>query len=277
MQEVATLVGAGLIPSISNQDYHAMEGVSKSGLDQFAKSPAHYISALQTPRAETQAMRIGSLFHSLILEPETIRIVPAPACDRRTKAGKAEYAEFCAVNEGAEVVSADEWEMLSGMACSIKDHPAANALLGGNGRAENSLFWKDVDTGVLCKCRPDFYRADGIVVDLKTTEDASPRAFMCSIAKYRYHVQSAFYSDGLTTALFPVKGFVFVAVEKKPPYAVAVYQLDNQAVEAGRVLYKDELLKMAVCMVDNNWPAYSTRIETLSLPDWAVREAIENG
>ncbi len=267
MQEVAALVGAGLIPSISNQDYHAMGGVSKSGLDRFAKSPAHYIAALQTPRAETQAMRIGSLFHSLILEPETTRIVQAPSCDRRTKAGKAEYAEFCAINEDAEVVSADEWGMLSGMASSVKDHRAASALFASKGKAENSLFWQDTDTGVLCKCRPDFYRADGIVVDLKTTEDASPRAFMRSIAKYRYHVQAAFYSDGLMTAELPVKGFVFVAVEKKPPYAVAVYQLDNQAAEAGRMLYKDELLKMAVCMVDNNWPAYSTKIETISLPD----------
>jgi exodeoxyribonuclease VIII len=86
-------------------------------------------------------------------------------------------------------------------------------------------------------------------------------------------MQSAFYQDGVEVATGGfIKGFVFVAVEKKAPYAVAVYQLDMQGVEAGRVEYKRLLLDLADCKASGKFPAYSERIETISLPAWTAKE-----
>lgn len=271
LDEPATLLCAGLIPGIKNDDYHASVGVSKSQLDRLAKSPAHYMASLTTPRKETAAMRMGTLAHTLILEPERARLAVAPNCDKRTKAGKAEWEAFCAENEDAEVVTADELETLQGMRDAVMGHAAAGKLLSA-GIAEASAYWKDPATQELCRCRPDFFRPDRIVVDLKTTEDASPEAFARAIWNYRYHVQCAFYSDGIEHSTGePVRGFVFVVVEKSAPYAVAVYQLDAQAVAIGREQYQENLFTLAECRRSGKWGSYSDRIETISLPGWATR------
>lgn len=272
----ASLVRSGIIPGIPIEEYHRHGSVSKSQLDQFAKSPAHYLASLTTPRKETAAMRIGSLFHGLVLEPERVKIAVAPACDKRTKEGKATWAAFVAENEGAEVVTAEEGEALRGMVASVMAHPKASLLLSGTGIAEGSAFWFDERSGELCRCRPDFYREDGVIVDLKTTEDASMDGFTRSVAKYNYAMQAAFYSDGIEAATFkPVQGFAFIAVEKTPPYAVQCFQLDFQSMEAGRVLYGNLLLDLADCKIANKFPAYSDKIETLSLPNWALKGVFE--
>lgn len=274
LDDIATLTRSGVIPSIPIDEYHRHGSTSKSQLDQFAKSPAHYLASLTTQRKETAAMRIGSLFHGLVLEPERVKIAVAPVCDKRTKDGKATWESFCLENAEAEIVTADEGEMLNGMAESIRKHQAASALLNGDGIAEGSCFWFDERSGELCRCRPDFYRRDlGIIVDLKSTEDASPAGFAKSIWKYAYHRQAALYMDGVSESTGDIiKGFVFVAVEKSAPYAVGVYRLDMQGEEAGRVSYQSLLLDLAGCKINRNFPAYSPRIETISLPAYAVKE-----
>lgn len=276
--DITALTKSGLIPGVPNDQYHASIGVSKSQLDNMAKSPAHYLAALTTPRKETPAMRLGTLFHGLVLEPERVSIAVAPTCDKRTKDGKATWEAFCLENQGAEIVTAEEGEMLLGMVASVRAHPAASVLLAGPGIAEGSAWWVDEQSGELCRCRPDFYREDlGIIVDLKSTEDASPEVFAKSIAKYGYHRQNAMYVDGVATATGrQVKGFVFVACEKRAPYAVSVYQLDMQGEEAGRIQYRDLLMTLADCKCSGKWPAYSERIETISLPAWSAKEIFDD-
>ena len=273
--DVTTLVQSGLIQGVPNNQYHAGPGVSKSQLDHIAKSPAHYLASLTTQRKETPAMRIGSIFHGMILEPETTHIAVAPVCDKRTKEGKAIFAEFEANNARSCIVTAEEGEMLNGMVTSVRAHPAANALLSGPGIAEGSAYWVDEQSGELCRCRPDFYRQDlGIIVDLKSTRDASHKEFAKAIGNYGYHRQSAMYADGVEAATGDyIKGFVFVACESTAPYAVAVYQLDMQGVEAGRIEYQRLLQDLADCKASGKFPAYSDRVETISLPAWAAKEA----
>lgn len=274
LSNAAALVKSGIIQGIPIDEYHKSIATSKSQLDQLAKSPAHYLASLTTQRKETAAMRIGSLFHGLVLEPERVRIAVAPVCDKRTKDGKAVWESFCLENAGAEIVTAEEGEMLNGMVASVRAHPAASALLSGPGIAEGSAFWIDEQSGELCRCRPDFYRQDlGIIVDLKSTEDAGPEGFARSIAKYGYHRQNAMYADGVESSTGDfVKGFVFVVTEKSAPYCTAVYSLDMQGVEIGRDQYKRLLLDLADCKVAKKFPGYSDRIETLSLPAWEVRK-----
>lgn len=278
LSNTAALVKSGIIKGIPIAEYHKSAATSKSQLDQFAKSPAHYLASLTTPRKETAAMRIGSIFHGMALEPERVKIAVAPVCDKRTKDGKATWEAFCAENSGAEIVTAEEGEMLNGMVASVRSHPAASALLSGQGIAEGSCFWYDDQSGELCRCRPDYYRRDlGIIVDLKSAKDASPLGFAKAIANYRYNLQNAFYCDGVEAATGDfIKGFVFVAVESTAPYCAAVYQLDMQGVEAGRVEYKRLLLDLADCKHAGKFPGYSERIETISMPAWSIKEFLND-
>ena len=109
------------------------------------------------------------------------------------------------------------------------------------------------------------------MVDLKTTEDASPAGFSKSCAKYRYHVQAASYSEGYRQITGEyVKAFVFVAQEKTPPYAVATYTLSAESLLEGEIQYNKNLATYTECMLKEKWPAYSDDIEELSLPGWAM-------
>ena len=274
LQDSGALVRAGIIKDISNEAYHKSAGVSKSQLDQFAKSPAHYLASLTTPRKETEAMRIGTLFHTLVLEPEKANFVVGPNINKNTKEWKAFKAEAEAA--GQIVIDEGDNAMLQGMVASIKTHPAASALLSGPGIAEGSCWWYDERSGELCRCRPDFYREDGILVDLKTTEDASLAGFTKSVANFRYAVQAAMYADGVETSTgMPIKAFAFIAVEKQPPFAAQCFQLDFQATEVGRVTYQNLLLDLADCKINGKFPAYSDKVETISLPNWALKGVFE--
>ncbi len=261
---------------LDNAAYHRLTAVSKSHLDQIARSPLHYWARYLDPnRVEpepTPAMRLGTAVHTLTLEQDTFaeRYVVAPNVDRRTKAGKEEWAAFEAEAAGRELISADDRATISRMAEAVWTHPAAGALLKLKGKAEQSFLWTDEATGLECKCRPDWLTDDGsLIVDLKTTEDASPAGFRKSIANFRYHVQAAWYLHGLEQATVRrPEGFIFICVEKKPPHAVAVYVADPEMWALGLDTAMRDLQRLAECHAACRWPGYSEEIEPISLPAW---------
>lgn len=282
----------GSYNGLSNAEYHAADGISKSGLDQIARSPAHYQAWLDAGRRQTDAFSIGTEAHRLILEPETESLgLLKPSTPRRSKEEQADWQRFFLDNGADESVTelpAAEWDaeftrqtgrylltkeqfcMVRAMSESVFAHPSAAALLG-SGIAEQSIFWTDADTGELCRCRPDWTHDNCVLIDIKTTVDASPTTFSSSVAKYRYHVQDAFYSDGFAAAhnLPAPPPFIFIVVEKAQPYAVSVYQLDPEATARGRELYRRDLIRLAEAKRSECWNAYSDEIALIDLPAWA--------
>lgn len=184
-------------------------------------------------------------------------------------------------NNGHRIVlTGEQWEQLHAMEAAVNAHPAARALLAAEGRAELSAYWEDPITGLLCRCRPDYWRKDGILVDVKTTEDASPEEFARSVVNWRYHVQSPYYLDGIAeladAGLLPEgyarpKAFVFLVVEKKAPYAVAVYALTPESMDMGRLEYRQDLDTLHECMTSGRWPGYGDAVQYLGLPEWYLR------
>lgn len=261
-----------IIDGMRNADYHAHPAISKSGLDKIAKSPAHYKAAAFSASDGSDALVFGSAFHDYILLPEVFEdgyTVLPPDFNGRTKEGKSMLEAIR--TQGRTALKAEWVKAIEGMAASLAAHPKAAALLSG-GKAEQSIFWTDEDTGIECRCRPDYIHSSGILVDLKTTNDAGEEEFARSVAKYRYHVQDAFYSEGYYRAAgtWP-SGFVFVAVEKTAPYAVACYSLDDEAKAYGRELFQRDLQTLLQAEQTQDWRAYSPEIQTLSLPAWAYR------
>jgi hypothetical protein len=267
---------------MDNATYHAHSAVSKSHLDLVAKSPLHYWSRYldpnRVPQAPTAAMAIGSAVHTHVLELDQwdAQYVVAPAgIDRRTKVGKAEWDVFQTAIGTRTVISREDADLVMRIGRSVLSHPAAAYLLGLPGKAETTHMWTDEATGLQCKCRPDWLLDDGsMIVDLKTTEDASLRGFQKSIAQWRYHIQASFYLDGLqhATGKRPEQ-FVFFAVEKKPPYVCAVYVADAQMIEIGRETARRDLDKLNVCKAADYWPGYSDCIEQINLPPWMLPKA----
>ena len=266
----------GLHPAsaLSNAAYHALDAVGKSDLDMIAKSPLHWKQAV---REETPAMRIGSAVHCAVLEPERFATdyAVAPDGDKRSKAGKEAFAEFEAAHAGKPIISMADWALCEEIQHAVRMHPGAAALLQA-GQPEVSALWNDAEFNVGCRARYDWLTPDGLLIDLKTTQDASPAGFAKSCATFRYHVQAAWYLDAYQKAAGDLPlGFIFIAVEKTPPYAVALYELDAEAVDLGRALARRDLARYANAREFGVWPGYSEAIQPLSLPKWATYAEIE--
>ena len=244
--------------------YHATDAVSASLLKQIAKSPAHAKAYLQQQQEPTAAMLFGTAFHTCVLESERFNDEYAVFTgDKRTKEGKATYEALVA--NGQTIITATDYATITAMASAIGDHPAASNLVRGDGQTEVSMFWDDDKTGLQCKCRPDIWLGK-VIVDLKTTEDASPEGFARSIQNYGYGIQAAHYLAGSGA-----DSFIFVAVEKKAPYAVAVYELDPLSLDICEKQRRSLLEYWANCREAEMYPAYSDDCQLISLPAWTMK------
>lgn len=261
----------GIYDNVPEAQYHASPGISKHALDLIAQNPMKYMHALNEPREPSAAMKAGSLLHCMVLEPDQVeqKFVIAPEVNKRTKEGRATLAYFETENAEKTVLTPAEWETAEGMATAVKEHPLASVIFG-DGRPEVSICWNDPETGSLCRSRIDWI-PNGLncLVDLKSAIDASFSAFARAAKNYRYHVQDAFYCEGAQqVGLTSYDRFLFVVVENKPPYCVALYELDAEARNTGRQLFRRDLRTYSECLKQQIWPGYPEGVRILSLPKW---------
>lgn len=260
------------ILDMTHQQYLEAPAINKSALDQVAKSPAHYKAWLEEPQEPTEAMVFGTAAHRLILEPELFErtTVVAPVVDRRTKVGKETWEAFCAQNVGKLVLTDEQSKALKRMSENWLTHPLCRGIQT-HAQYEKSAFWKDPVTGLLCKARADIIHGSGMILDLKTTDSAIETEFQKSVAKWRYHVQAAWYVDGFKQAVGEnFHSFLFIAMEKKAPFAISIFMADHEMIDIGRRLYRENLDLLASCLEADHFPAYPTDIRPLQLPRWAL-------
>lgn len=221
---------------MDNNTYHAdTSHVSKSGLDKIAITPAHYYHHyIAGHKSEpTRDMHFGSALHEAIFEPVEYWT-------------KKEYEPYR--------------DQIKKIRAAIQRHPIAAKYLQ-SGRAEVPSFF--ICEGVKCKVKADWL-PDGsdLIIDLKTTTDASPSGFRRAVRKYRYHVADALYSIGLQRTQM-----MFIAVEKKPPYRVECHVLGDDLREEGRALLSRDLSVYNECNQRylktgdaSAWPNYQKNI-----------------
>jgi PDDEXK-like domain of unknown function (DUF3799) len=261
----------------TNDQYHSGPGISKSHLDAIATaSPRHYWWKYLAPDRERQeptaAMIMGTAVHSAILEPDlfTTEVIESPAFDRRTKVGKAEYEAFQQAHKGKIVLAPEDFAACLSIRDAVHAHPVASGLLRG-GKAEQSFYAVDRETGELIKCRTDYLHDSGaMIVDVKTTEDASPSGFGKSAANFRYPIQTAWY-NGVLDAAFGEhpQAWVFLAVEKKPPYAVGIYFMDAETLARAEIAARRDFLRIVEHRRAGEWPDYGMQPMPLALPGWS--------
>jgi hypothetical protein len=188
---------------------------------------------------------------------------------------KARLAEFGQAHMGRTFVSPDDMAVCRGIGDGVAAHRMAAGVLSGHGRTdpEAAVVWTDPETGLACKALIDLLDRDpedgNYAVDLKSVDDASPGPFARLVASNQWHTQAAFYCWGLSMVGWPVRRFLHVAVECKPPFGVAVYELDDAALDQGIREFRAHLDRWHRCVQDGHWPAYADRVEPLSLPKYA--------
>lgn len=275
----------GLQPAMTGAAYHASPGISKSKLDDFAEaSPLHYwdkhINPDKPEDERTEALILGDAIHAAVGEPDTVSsrfvVVPADAPKRPTKAqikaknpslesrGSISYWEgFLAEHEGKIILKPSQMDIVMACRDSAWSDPAVADLLSG-ARFEQTYYAIDPDTGALRKCRLDGDRVEesGVILDLKTAEDASEDAFYGHSLKYRYNVQDPWYTDTVDLALGgkAVRQFAFIVIEKARPFATAIYYLGAEEIAAGREKARADLrgiVHYTQTYGDQRWPSYT--------------------
>lgn len=263
---------------MTEREYRQHPAISRSELFKISESPEKFKYYKEHPEEPTPSLIFGQLFHTMALQPETFDndFAICPNVDRRTKAGKEAFAQFEADAENKTVVTADMYELADAMCEALKQNEFVTKLL--KGEKEKPFFWVDDLTNEECKCRVDCLTELGdnlIIVDLKTTENAETEAFMRSAIKYGYDLQSAMYSKGveINTGKKPI--FVFIAIEKKPPYAINILQADELFIRRGYDLFREYIGIYHDCKQTGNFYGYLgkfNQINNLALPSYLAKE-----
>lgn len=265
----------GIFHDIPEDVYHGLNAFSNSQAKRLLDVPA----ATQVPFAASDAMSFGTAFHSAILEPEIFSktyIGMPDFGDLRKTVNKEEKKFFIDSNPCDNYLTAQEMAKITGMKDSIMSHPLMAGIFS-EGEAETSIFWKDEQTGIDCKCRIDWIPGKyKMLVDVKTTKDASIRGFDREVRKYRYYMQAPVYMSAYN--MFSefqdrVNMFVFVAVESSPPYRFNPFfiSLSGNYGIIGLENWHDAIEKEKRCRELNHWESYNvsdSEIMELIAPGW---------
>ena len=279
------MIVPGIYCDINIEDYHAGDGLSSSDMKLLSQSPLHYLTAKRNKTLnETDCVRLGTAAHCAILEPHRFRetYVKAPEGDKRSKVVKDAWAAIEA--DGKLPLSAAEFETIQGMKDAVMAHPLAGHWLTG-GIAEVSGYWNqhvrddglNLDGDILCKCRPDYIKelnGQYVIIDLKTTVSSKPDYFSRKAYwDYQYHISVAHYLTGMEAIKgVRAQGFIFVTVEKTPPYAVNVFMASEEFIRAGEETNKELYKLFASCKASDNWPGYPVETIELRLPRGAKQD-----
>ena len=262
---------------LSHEDYLAKGNfLSSTDCKRLLRSPEYFMDCRLNPPEPTKAMELGTLIHSAVLEGETFfrNAVKAPSFDKRTKAGKEGHAEFISSLTGSQkAVDAEDYEVIERIYERLNKHPVVKGMFT-TGKREISGFANESTHGIASKIRPDFMIAhEGIIMDLKTTTDASRDEFERQIWQYHYEV-SAYKYLHLASIIerHEFETYFYLAVEKVRPYSVALYRADPAQLEAGEFLYKKSLRKYVEALEKKEWQGYQTEAEWIGLPAYALNK-----
>ena len=291
-----------------DRDYRQFDSVSQSELKEVLKSPAHWLARYgpdALPSYPSAAMIIGTATHCDLLEPERF---PKTFCDRSqrppeptvpelrqaakeqgikvpTGAKKADIEKLI-YPDGREVdkrtpLSADDFSTVTGMAEALRTHDVAGAWFDPS--RENYRRANEVSLYVTAEAHPEGMPIKGridrlektddgwLILDLKTTDDASPDVFQRKAFNLGYFLQAAFYIDlvALVTGCDREQvDFMFCAVERKKPHCVKLYEADRDAVSWGRDQYTKALRTLKICKEMGDFYGYAPQPQRLRLPAW---------
>ena len=235
---------------MDNATYQEMPCISSHWLKDMLDSPAtcyrKHLDPQRPVQESTKAKQFGSLVHCLALTPLQLSDEFLIASyERRSKAGKARYAELAAT--GKIIITPDEFERAQAIIAAMKAHPEARLLLSG-GKKEQTII-QERGRGLLpLKARLDIHHENQrLVGELKTIHDINQ--IKTTMQRYRYPLSAAFYRE-LAQALT----VVFIFVQTHEPFDIAVFELLPLDLQEGCEQWQSALQRFDQCWLKNEWP-----------------------
>lgn len=259
-----------IIYDMPDEVYHSRPELSSTGARLLLESPAEFKYRQDHPQPGKRDYDIGHAAHSKVLGvgsgvigyPEEHL---TPSGNVSTKAATVAWAEEQRA-AGLVPVSPADVAAVDAMAEAVLSHPKAREILELDGHREVSVF-NEVD-GVPTRARLDVLAGD-VGADLKTTrKKAHAEGFSRESGELKYFVQETWYRDALSAEGIELSRFVFIAVEKTPPYLVGVNEHDIIFREMGKTAASEARARYRHGVENNDWPGYSEEIELASPPAW---------
>ena len=252
-------------------DYHAIKALSNSSLSVLKRSPTEFYKRFVTGEMkgqETDAMLLGSAVHMLALEPERFDaeyvVLDGPInpqtgkpYGRDTKKFK-DWLDSLAIEPNRHVLISSEFAESLAIAKAFQSHPEIMAIMASRAEklfeSEYSMEYETNKGKEDLKCKIDYVcPAERLIIDLKTTSDPSPYAWSWSAEDFGYHRQAAIYSDAMEAKYGEPFRFLFGVVRSKEPYEAAVYELDAESIQRGRVEYEALIEEYIDRKASNDW------------------------
>lgn len=259
--------------------YHQWGYLNATRLKEMDRSPLHARYETLHPKEPTKAMDEGQGLHLAVLERERFEsefVIPPDVGDRRFAEPKAKWKAFLEqVDERKQtILDPKQYSTITGMADAVLAHRLAQRVIGSKGYNEAALVWDDMATNLRCRAKIDLLRMLGgtpTAVDIKSTTDASPGAFAREVIRRGYHIQAGHYTRGLDQHFSASHHWIWLAVEKAPPHAIAVYELDLDDLRWCQKRATELAHQWAACEKTNDWPGYTPELRLLALPAWAKK------
>ena len=275
----------GVIYDLPDADYRSASGISNSMLKNVALdgeepgSPAHFVASFLDPQTDTDALFMGRSVHQRILTPNEplpgVVAVPETYTNEKGEvkpwSGNAKVCKNwleAQKQAGLRPLKQEQIDAMDGVVNAIAQNETCK-LAFKEGKAEVSLFkrWSNQNGTILRKARLDWVCPGAALVDIKTCLDARACEFDRVLWARRYYVQAAYYLD-VWNELNPddqKTDFVFIAVEKFPPFAVQLFAVDQSDIDNGRREYRRNLSLVIECLKTGVWPAYPEGVQPIKM------------
>lgn len=256
---------------LSREDYDHISDVNFSTLQEMDRSPAHYKYALENRPELTDAMRFGILYHLCVFEAgkfEKIEVCPFDSFRSKDAKEWRKSHRLYLLPEKEDRQS--EKDKCFEMRDALLKNDTIREMLETPGKTECVFQWTDKETGIKCKTRIDrltTWQGWPTILDLKSTVNASSESFTKHVHDMLYNCRVSWTLNALNTIAECERRYVFAAQEKEPPYAVALYELDDDFVAKGN-RWKSWLRKLKECRETGKYEAYKSGVETLEAKAW---------
>lgn len=219
--------------------------ISSSGLKRVLESPEALQRYLLRQHESTPRLDLGTAVHCALLEPERF--------EREYVALPVEHVDLFHAQDlqlireqrshPLRFITQAQMETVHGIREQVARQPDIAALLQ-RGLPERSLFWQDPETGIRCKVRPDLLVLPHLILELKTTFDASLAVFQRTLQMQRYHLSAAMYLDGVAHLTGYPLNYVYLVASRHPPYRVETFVPGAEMLQEGMRLYRAGLQRV---------------------------------
>lgn len=175
------------------------------------------------------------------------------------------------------LVKSEEMEMYRIFQRQFERHKRLNVMIP-ECVIEQTGVAQDPQTGLWMSLRGDARCDRGYFIDPKTIGDElSKDSLERYVAQYMLPIQAAHYLEvaNLIDGSGKYKKFFFVMMSKKPPFEIALVQLDQDSLEYGFSKRRQILNKIAECEESGKWPTFDCNDYnyglTISMPRWGYK------